>query len=61
MARLHIIYDPTDRLQTQPDIENQLRLRTATLSISAELTNPEIEDVVAQLATLLLEQIRLDA
>ena len=61
MARLHIIYDPTDRLQTQPDIENQLRLRTATLSISAELTNPEIEGVVAQLATLLLEQIRLDA
>jgi hypothetical protein len=59
MARLHIIYDPTDRLQTQPDMENRLKLKAASLSISApeDLTDEEIHDIVVRLAVLLLEQV----
>lgn len=60
MPRLHIIYDPTDKLQTQPELENRFKLKTATLSISEELSNDEIADYVAELGTLLLEQVRLD-
>lgn len=59
MPKLIIIYDPTSRLETGGEITKALKLREASLSISDELTNGEIEDIVKELATLLLEQVRL--
>ena len=56
MPRLHVIYDPTDKLQTQPDLENRLKLKTASLSIPENLDSADIVQYAHQLTMLLLRQ-----
>lgn len=59
MARLHVIYDPNDKLTTQSEHMNRLGIKGAIMPISNELTNDEIGEVGKQIIILLLEQVRL--
>ena len=61
MAKLHIVYDPSDRLETShPEMEKQLGLKVANLSLSGNLTNDELIEYARNLAIMLLEQVMLD-
>lgn len=55
MARLHVIYDPTEKLNTHhPDLPKEIRI--AVIDIQDNMSNDELELVINTLAELLLEQ-----
>lgn len=60
MARLHIIYDPDDRIITQPvdqDMYSKFDIKTATLSIKDDLHSHDIYSLARRLSEMLLEQL----
>lgn len=57
MARLHVIYDPTETLQCRPEIENRLKLKMASLSIPDDMTYEDAKDIVTELVELLVKQL----
>jgi hypothetical protein len=57
VSTLHIVYDPTDRLQVLPDCERALDLKIARLSIADDLESQDIYALARRLAELLLEQL----
>jgi hypothetical protein len=59
MARLHVIYDPQEKISTAypKDELDKFGMKIAVLSTSDDLTNAEITKTAAELACLLLEQI----
>ncbi len=61
MPKLHIIYDPKDMLSHSADQVRVARLKIAILDIANadDLGNREIKDIVTELGTLLLEQVRI--
>lgn len=56
MSSLHILYDPTDRLEIEPELV-RLGVKVARLPIPDDLEGRDIYEVARKLAELLLEQI----
>lgn len=55
MPKLHVIYDPTDKLQTHhPDLPKEIKM--AAMDVTESMSNDELEIVINTLAELLLEQ-----
>jgi hypothetical protein len=60
MPALHVIYDPTDRLQVHHETKDGCKLKVAALSVPANLDDVDIYNLAKRLAELLLEQICID-
>ena len=59
MARLHIIYDPQDKISTNPEMERHTHIKTATLSIPENTDGLDFHQTASKLIELLLLQVRL--
>ena len=57
MPKLHIIYDPTDKLITTSEFNEKLKLKVAVLSVADDLAPVDIDSVAMQLASLLLQSL----
>lgn len=57
MARIHIIWDPDDRIASRPEMEKAAGIRTAILSIHPTLAYAEITQIAQKLTEMLLEQM----
>ena len=57
MPKLHIIYDPQDKVVTIPDAANQFGFKSAQLSIPEDIKSVDIYNLARKLAELLVEQL----
>ncbi len=58
MPKLHVIFDPKDSISAMPgELQNQLGIKVAILSIPADLEGIDIYHLAKRLAELLLEQV----
>jgi hypothetical protein len=57
MPKLHVVYDPKDRVIMNPEIEKQIECKSAYLSIPDDLDSIDIYNLAKRLAELLLEQL----
>ena len=57
MPKLHIIYDPTDKLITTSEFNEKLKLKVSVLSVADDLPPEDIDSVAMQLASLLLQSL----
>jgi hypothetical protein len=57
MPKLHIIYDPTGRLQSRDDYVEKLGIKVAIMSVSENLGPEEIKTTAEQLAAMLLNAL----
>ena len=57
MPKVHIIYDPTDRLQVHEEPTKILDLKTASLSLPENLEDIDVYNISRKLAEMLLEQL----
>ena len=58
MPKLHVIYDPGDNIQAMPgQLQEQLQIKVAILSIPKDLKSVDIYHLAKRLAELLLEQV----
>jgi hypothetical protein len=57
MPKLHVIYDPTDRLEVRSEPIEMCQLKVAMLSVPEDLEGNDIHALARKLAELLLEQL----
>jgi hypothetical protein len=57
MPKLHVIYDPQDKVVTIPEAEYKFGFKTAQLSVPADLKSVDIYNLARRLAELLVEQL----
>lgn len=57
MPKLHVIYDPTDRLEVRSEPIEACKLKVAMLSVSEDLEGSDIYALARKLAEMLLEQL----
>lgn len=58
MPKLHVIYDPRENIQAMPgQLQEQLGIKVAILSVPADLKSIDIYHLAKRLAELLLEQL----
>lgn len=57
MATLHIVYDPNDRVRTDPNIEDRMGIKVARISLAEPVEPSHIGNLAIQLSMLLLEEI----
>lgn len=57
MPKLHIIYDPQDKVVTIPDAANMFGFKTAQLSVPEDIKSVDIYNLARKLAELLVEQL----
>ena len=57
MPKLHIIYDPTDKLITTSEFNEKLKLKVAVLSVADDRPPEDIDSIAMQLASLLLQSL----
>lgn len=55
MAKLHVIYDPSDKLETS---KLPSEIKVAVMPLADDLNHEEISEVVHQVINLLLQQVR---
>jgi hypothetical protein len=60
MPKLHVIYDPTDKLEVRSEPIASCKLKVATLSVPDDLGSVDIYNLATRLAGLLLEQLPSD-
>jgi hypothetical protein len=58
MATLHIVYDPTDKLQPATTDLNPLGLKFAAMPLRDDLSGQDIYAIARRVSELLLEQLR---
>ena len=57
MAKLHVIFDPQDKIVTIPEAESKFGFKTAQLSIPDDVKSVDIYNLARRLAELLVEQL----
>ncbi len=57
MPKIHVIYDPTDKLEVRHEPIEMLKLKVAVLSVNEDLENVDIYNLASKLAGMLLEQL----
>ena len=57
MPKLHVIYDPQDKIISSPEAEKLLGYKVAALSVPADLKTIDIYNLARRLAELLAEQL----
>lgn len=57
MAKLHIIYDPSERLEIEGPATKALKLKTASLSIANDIGHEEAKELIETLTTMLVNQL----
>jgi hypothetical protein len=57
MPKLHVLYDPNDRVQHSPEALKHFEIKVATLSTPKDLGSVDIYNLARRLAELLLEQL----
>lgn len=57
MAKLHVIYDPTEKLQTQ-HVHLPKEIKVSVVYIKDDITSGELDLLVHEVTNLLLDQIR---
>jgi len=58
MPRLHVIYDPQDKVVgAPPDLEQKFGIKVAVLSVPEDIKSVDIYNLARRLAELLLEQL----
>jgi len=57
MPKLHIIYDPHDKISSNSDMDKQFDLKVATLSLMDDLSDDDIAQYAHKLMLLLLRQL----
>ncbi len=57
MPKLHVIYDPQDKVVTMPEAEQRFGFKVAVLSVPDNLDDIDIYHLAKRLAELLLEQL----
>jgi hypothetical protein len=57
MPKLHVIYDPMDKVICNPEIEKQFNIKSAHLATPDNLNEIDIYNLAKRLAELLLEQL----
>lgn len=57
MAKLHVVYDPTDRLEVNNNMMEQTGIKVAIVPLADGLTQDELTEVICVLTSLLLEQV----
>lgn len=54
MPKLHIIYDPTDKIEVTRLPEE---IKCTVMPVSEDVTKDELQEIIKQLTNLLLEQM----
>jgi predicted N-formylglutamate amidohydrolase len=57
MARIHVIYDPQDKVVMLPDHNAAFGFKVAVLTVRDDIKNIDIYHQAKKLAELLLEQL----
>jgi hypothetical protein len=57
MPKIHVLYDPQDKVVTMPEAEKMFGFKVAVLSVPDDLTSIDIYHLAKRLAELLLEQL----
>jgi hypothetical protein len=58
MPKIHVVYDPNDKIITSPEAEQMFGHKVAVLSIPEDLSSVDIYNLARRVAELLLEQLR---
>lgn len=61
MPKLHLIYDPYDRIQTSPEINQSTKVKVAVMNIEEDLNLAEIAYIGKELVRLLMTQLSPEA
>jgi len=54
MSRLHVIYDPTDRLEVRQGLPKEIKM--ATMDVRNDIDEEDLNEIVDTLVHTLLEQ-----
>ena len=57
MARLHVLFDPNDKVLNNPEIEKALGIKSAVLTVPEEVRSVDIYNLAKKLAEMLLETL----
>lgn len=57
MARLHVLFDPNDKVMNNPEIEKALGIKSAVLTVPQEVRSVDIYNLAKKLAEMLLETL----
>jgi hypothetical protein len=57
MPKLHVIYDPQDKVTHLPETEKMFGFKVAQLSVPDDLSTIDIYNLARRLAELLVEQL----
>jgi hypothetical protein len=59
MPKIHVIYDPSDRVETKldRDFAEKFNVKVAVLSVDKEADRGHLEGVIVALATLLMKEV----
>ena len=57
MAKLHVIFDPQDKVVSMPEAEKHFGFKVAVLSVPDDVKSIDIYNLARRLAELLLEQL----
>lgn len=57
MPKLHVIYDPQDKVTHRPEAEKMFGFKVAQLSVPDDLSTVDIYNLARRLAELLVEQL----
>lgn len=57
MAKLHVIFDPNDKVMMMPDANAAFGFKFAVLDIPKDVKSVDIYNLARRLAELLLEQL----
>jgi hypothetical protein len=57
MPKIHVLYDPQDKVVAMPVAEKMFGFKVAVLSVPDDLTDIDIYHLAKRLAELLLEQL----
>lgn len=57
MPKLHVIYDPQDKVVAMPAAQEQFGFKVAVLSVPEDIKSVDIYNLAKRLAELLLETL----
>ena len=57
MPKVHVIYDPQDKVVTPVDMQNAFGFKVAMLSVPADIKSIDIYHLAKRLAEMLLETL----
>jgi hypothetical protein len=60
MPKLHIVYDPEDKIVSSPEMEKRTRIKVAIMSVPENASKDEMQDIGTSLIRLFIAKLDND-